>query len=698
MKYIYAILILMCSTSLRAQNCNPQYTTGLPNTVNFTNPSSFPGPGYYFHWDFGDGSSIIASNPVHIYNLAGNYVATVTVHDSSTGNIICSGTISLFLNFCITGFQQDPVNPATFTFNASVFQTVANWDFGDGQTASGSSVIHTYAGPGVYTVTMTQTDSSGAITICTTDFMVAYDLLNSCSISSSQPNPVGSPNVFEFNALVPSSSGTVTWDFGDGSPSVTGLNVQHGYGAPGIYNVCISYINGNDSCTYCLQVNVTMNPNSCSFTAIPGSNPMYFDFIATGNPGSTFTWDFGDGATGAGAVVNHTYATTGTYLVCMQEIDSSGVPVCNFCSVITVSNPPPACVFSLTAIPGNPFGYVLSAPSGTGYSYHWDFGDGTVDTSGNPVVTHVFSAAGNYNVCLGAFQNGVQICSYCIPVYISGNPSCQAAFTSVSVGLIAYFIDQSVAISPTVPPVPPPVYYNWDFGDGNTSTLQFPQHQYSLPGTYTVCLNVTTPGCTTNYCSAVVIDTVINNPIGCNAYFIFTQTAPYNMVAVNLSSGNNISFSWDFGDGTPAVTGPYPSHQYASTGSYQICLTVADMLGCTDTYCDSITVDSSGNIIYRSVIAGFVLNVVAPDDITTGITEQLPLISSIYPVPSSDVIHVALSEYAKYYLIYNSEGQLVMEGLQGDKTDIDISKLSPGVYLLRVKNDVREGSRIFIRK
>src|SRR6185436_13879709 len=98
---------------------------------------------------------------------------------------------------------------------------------------------------------------------------------------------------------------------------------------------------------------------------------------------------------------------------------------------------------------------------------------------------------------------------------------------------------------------------------------RFPQHTYAVPGTYNVCLSITSGNCIDQFCSPILIDTT-SGPFntGCQAFFAIVQLAPYQVSVVNLSGngvgGVNYSYLWDFGDGT-TDNNPYPSHAYAST-------------------------------------------------------------------------------------------------------------------------------------
>ena len=117
-------------------------------------------------------------------------------------------------------------------------------------------------------------------------------------------------------------------------------------------------------------------------------------------------------------------------------------------------------------------------------SWNWDFGDGTTSTLQNP--QHIYSTAGNYTVTLSV-SNKAGSGAKVRPDYIQVSPSLKkpvvsfwGSRTSGNAPLTVYFTDNSTN-SPTS--------WNWDFGDGTTSTLQKPQHTYSTAGNYTVTLS-----------------------------------------------------------------------------------------------------------------------------------------------------------------------------------------------------------------
>jgi len=128
--------------------------------------------------------------------------------------------------------------------------------------------------------------------------------------------------------------------------------------------------------------------------------------------------------------------------------------------------------------------------------------------------------------------------------------------------------------------------YRWDFGDGDTSTRANPAHRYQNPGTYTVCLTTYDPFCKWDSVCTTVDICPDTTQIG----FDF-QATNLQVQFSDTSNSNAYRFFWQFGDGDTAI-GPNPSHLYAATGTYQVCLSLTDSCR-TKTLCDSIFVCDS---------------------------------------------------------------------------------------------------------
>lgn len=224
--------------------------------------------------------------------------------------------------------------------------------------------------------------------------------------------------------------------------------------------------------------------------------------------------------------------------------------------------------------------------------YSFDF---TINSSG----THTFEIV-NY----GDYLANVRIKVTASPAPETPAPSelpntpPTASFTyfpsSPTVDNTIQFTDQSTDSDGTI------ASWFWDFGDGLTSTLQNPTHQYSAAGTYTVTLTVTDDDGATNSTSQNITVTAINFPPTTN--FTYSPGSPTTDDTIQFTDsstdpdGTIVSWSWDFGDGGTSTL-QNPTHQYSSTGAYTVTLTVTDDNGMTDNYSKSVTVATTEGLL-----------------------------------------------------------------------------------------------------
>lgn len=316
-----------------------------------------------------------------------------------------------------------------------------------------------------------------------------------------------------------SSSGAMTpyfeWSFGDGNTGY-GYYASHTY-ATGTYNVCLVMQDSSSSCmdTSCFSVTVINNSTptggGCNayFVAHDSLNYVFFEDQTSGSGPFTYAWNYGDGNTGTAAGGSyHSYASTGTYYVCLTVSNGAGCSS-TYCDSITISSNgmSGACMGIVnpvfTAAASGPDGVFSNSPSGSGQVYTWDFGDGSQSNVAGS-TTHHYTANGTYYVCLVVFDTaGTDSCQYCTNVTITDYPACHASYFIVQDSLNSFQYNLYNTSSTTVGSP----YYYWDFGDGYTSTLPYPSHTYAGNGPYYLCLTIadsTGAGyCTDMYCDSL---------------------------------------------------------------------------------------------------------------------------------------------------------------------------------------------------
>jgi PKD repeat protein len=292
---------------------------------------------------------------------------------------------------------------------------------------------------------------------------------------------------------------TYAWDFGDGSmqtPSAT-ATASHVYATPGTYTVTLTVVDnsGGSATTTHLATPVHVNQLPVAiFTSSSNNLAASFDATGSSDPDGTiasYAWDFGDGSTGAGATVNHSYATANTFTVTLTVVDNSGgSTVLSHPITVQAANQLPTASLSTSNTAGSlAVGVDASAsndPDGTISSYDVDYGDST--THGTTATsTHTYAVAGTYTIGLVVTDNrgGIGTTTKAITVTKTNIPPV-ASFTN-SASNLALSVNAAASTDPdgTI------TSYAWDFGDTGTATGITASHSYAAAGTYAVTLTVT---------------------------------------------------------------------------------------------------------------------------------------------------------------------------------------------------------------
>lgn len=180
-----------------------------------------------------------------------------------------------------------------------------------------------------------------------------------------------------------------------------------------------------------------------------------------------------------------------------------------------------------------------------------------------------------------------------------------------------------------------------------------------------------------------VEDTLPANTNPCNAFFwVYPDTVAGSYFAVDYSTGSNLTYLRDFGDGSTSNQ-QSPSHQYNTAGRYTICLTVDDGNGCTSTYCDSSFYD------FNKVGGGpmSVLNVLGGDTID-GIQQPTDVSIRLFPNPAENVVWVQIGGKQlnnARLLLYDLPGKEVISvGIPNNSISLDVSSLPRGYYFYQL--------------
>ncbi|MEO9211032.1 MAG: PKD domain-containing protein, partial [Ginsengibacter sp.] len=209
----------------------------------------------------------------------------------------------------------------------------------------------------------------------------------------------------------------------------------------------------------------------------------------------------------------------------------------------------------------------------------WDLGNGTTSFNQNSSTTYI--TPGTYTVKLVVKNNSGAdsiIRNQYITVYASPVVKFSGSPTGGCLPLTTQFKDESITKVGSI------AKWQWDFGDGNSSSIQDPNHVYTSNGNYNVSLRVTsTEGCISSLTneSFIKIDTPAIPKF--TASEVNFCNAPASVQFANTTTGKApLTFMWDFGDGNTSSL-VNPNHVYNNKGNYTVILTVTNSTGCKDT-------------------------------------------------------------------------------------------------------------------
>ena len=336
--------------------------------------------------------------------IAFDYQGVIAAARSSINGVIndTSGCIPLKVDF------EDTIA------NAQSYE----WDFGDGSPgfiSTTPTATHTYSNIGLFTVRLIVIDSSKCIprdtayiSIVARNDAAVLDFIET-KLPPCQNLSYRFDNLSQAPPGKPFGTASFTWDFGDNTPRVTTGNgsVNHGFAAPGTYNVKLiiidtNYCNYPDSITRTLRV--AANVVASFTTPAAGCVPYSATFTNTSQAGQTFVWDFGDGTSFTGVTPPpKIYNTVGTFNVSLIATDPNTCNVSDTFVQTLTTHPNPVANFTFTPNPGQENTPTKFANSSTGaVKYVWHFGDGDSSILVNPV--HQFRATAIFNTCLIAIN------------------------------------------------------------------------------------------------------------------------------------------------------------------------------------------------------------------------------------------------------------------------------------------------------
>jgi PKD repeat protein len=456
-----------------------------------------------------------------------------------------------------------------------------NWDFGDGGSSTEANPSHTFSKPGVYTVRLRVSGPGGNSNVSREINVQSASAPVAAFVQDVTTGP--SPLTVKFTNQSTGNITTNAWNFGDGGSS-TEASPTHVFQAVGTYNVILTVTSPGGSSSVTRQITV-QNPSVPAPLAglVPstteGTAPLTIQFDATDSSGQidTYNWDFGDGQTGVGEVVTHTYTNPGAYPASLTVVGPGGQATRSVTINVTQQQNAPVAAFSSNPQSGTiPLTVQFDATSSSGQidTYNWNFGDG--QTATGATVTHPFNIAGTYTVELtvtgpGGSNKKTADISASAPIAppvaaFDGTPNTGTAPLDVQ------FTNQTAGDG---------LSFTWDFSDGASSNDREPLHRFEAPGNYVVRLTATGPGGQNTAEMTISVSPPAPAPPPVAAFDAqpTSGNAPLT-VQFNATVADNItSYDWNFGDNTGIANGSSVSYTFNAAGNFTVTLTVTSADG-----------------------------------------------------------------------------------------------------------------------
>ena len=621
-----------------------------PYTVSFT-PSITNAPSPNITWYFGNGDSSTTLAPSYTFTEAGVYPITLKVVNSfGCETIITTDTITV--DAIQVGFQADVTTgciPLDVTFTDTSFSVSPiirwDWDFGNMTTSIAQIPTATYTTVNDFDVALEVENANGCIAATTIQDYISIGQTPNINFFASDTVTCPSENI-TFTSFSDPNLTNIAWLINDSLVSAANMP-SFSFPEGGLYSIGLSgTING---CTDTLIKDgyITIQSPTASFVPnLDCDNPTQVNFNENGAGGVSFQWAFGDpnSTMDTSSLQNpvYNYSGVGSYDVVLVATDING---CTDSTTETINlqnavaafgnTPDTECVAA---------GDVINLIDSSQFSvvYEWIIPDANYfqsdSTNSSPQI--IFSDTGSFTVTQVVFsENGCSdTASYDICVtdvfpfgFVDPNDpntrdttvldftdslgnsivGCIIQIDSLtgdtiaidSIGLtplncnapqqiITGCVPLTVSFADTSSAAPDSIVaWIWDFGDGNTDTVQNPTHTYTTISNANAFMVSVTAINTFGATQSDTLDYFIRTTQP-SARFVPNRTfacTGQDILFDNRSEGVGLSYSWDFGNGDTRSERS-PTYAFSAEGSYNVCLTTTDINGCDSIYCNSILI------------------------------------------------------------------------------------------------------------
>jgi PKD repeat protein len=567
--------------------------------------ASFSDPGildtHTIAWNFGDGATATDTlTPTHTYTNNGEYDVSLTVTDDEGAST--TSTFKVTVNnmtpaiASLTGDTKinegDKANFSIVATDPGSDELTYTWDFGDGETATGtdSHITHTFAKNGDYTVTATVTDQDGASTNSTLE--VEVNNLAPVITELTGDTEISEGDLASFSATATDAGNdelTYSWNFGDDTDPVTGRDATHTFTDNGDYTVELT-VTDSDGATVIQTLDVAVNNVAPSIIDLTGDTEIdegdtaTFSAAATdaGNDTLTYTWNLEDGTqiSGTDVTISKRFFEDGEYDLNLTVTDEDGASATRTLT-ITVNNVAPIvdAVEDQTSNEGNAVKFNASFNDPGILDTHtieWNFGDGNTLTD-TLTPTHVYTDNGEYDVSLTVTDDAGASTTSTLKVTVNNAAPTITKIegdTEIEEGDIATFS------ATATDPGNDTLTYTWNLEDGTqiSGTDVTISKRFFEDGEYDLNLTVTDDdGATTTQTVTITVNNVAPTVEAGNNQTVYVgESVSFNGTFNDPGSLDTHTISWNFGDNTNSNGINNPTHTYTESGTYTVTYSVTD--------------------------------------------------------------------------------------------------------------------------
>jgi gliding motility-associated-like protein len=527
-------------------------------------------------WNFGDTTDYNYSAPTtysHSYHDTGNFSIRLSVTDSYGCTDSVKKNSYVFIthpaaSYIISDSIACPGKQISFQNTSTGNNLNYVWMYGDGSQSNLQNPSHTYKISGTYNPELFVTDVNG----CADSIAINQLKISAAVAKFNMSDSVSTCPPLQVNFTNKSTDYTsVSWNFGDGSPSSV-VSPTHIYTYPGIYPVKL-IVNGYGSCADTAVIkNITIKgpTGTMSYKVTPVCYPDSTQLTANAKNTVIYTWDFSDG--NAVSTVNNKVTYTyqpGDYVPKLILQDSAGCKV-------SIKGDDTVKIYNVKAnasLAGNP-ACSLSPVQFTDIStsedniihHYWYFGDNNLADQNS--ISHAYQKPGVYYAYLIAETKIGCLDTFYVPAGVQVLPKPQISIygdSSLCSKSLADFNGKTATKDSTI-------NWSWNFGDGNTSAGQAVSKTYNSSGNYAVTLTALNSG----GCSDTAVKQIVVNPspkVNAGKDTIVCQNSDYI-----LNANGAQTYTWS-GAGLSCNNCASPTIKPNVLSSYTV--TGKDAFGCT---------------------------------------------------------------------------------------------------------------------